>query len=160
MIGNAVDETNFPHKFFLARRQVPNLLKAFANKASTNIKLSKTHLSKMAQSRGFLGRLLVPLPKAGLPLVKNLIKPLGKSVLIPLGLTAAAAVADTAMHKKISGYGRRHSSSSASHSNTILIISSDEMEDIIKIVKSLEDSGSLLKAVSETIQKEAKEQKG
>ena len=54
----------------------------------------------MAQSRGFLGRLLVPLPKAGLPLVKNLIKPLGKSVLIPLGLTAAAAVADTAMHKK------------------------------------------------------------
>ena len=114
----------------------------------------------MAQSRGFLGRLLVPLPKAGLPLVKNLIKPLGKSVLIPLGLTAAAAVADTAMHKKISGYGRRHSSSSASHSNTILIISSDEMEDIIKIVKSLEDSGSLLKGVSETIQKEAKEQKG
>ena len=108
MIGNAVDETNFPHKFFLARRQVPNLLKAFANKASTNIKLSKTHLSKMAQSRGFLGRLLVPLPKAGLPLVKNLIKPLGKSVLIPLGLTAAAAVAGTAMHKKTRNKKEKH----------------------------------------------------
>ena len=108
MIGNAVDETNFPHNFFLARRQVPNLLKAFANKASTNIKLSKTHLSKMAQSRGFLGRLLVPLPKAGLPLVKNLIKPLGKSVLIPLGLTAAAAVADTAMHKKTRNKKEKH----------------------------------------------------
>ena len=103
----------------------------------------KTQLSKMIQSGGFLGRLLGPLLKTGLPLIKNVIKPLAKSVLIPLGLTAAASAADAGIHKKILGSG---------HNNTTtLIISNDEMEDIIKIVKSLEDSGLLLKGVSETI---------
>ena len=56
--------------------------------------------------------------------------------------------------------GRRHSSSSASHNTTTLIISNNEIEDIIKIVKSLEDSGLLLKGVTETVQNEVKEQKG
>ena len=66
---------------------------------STDIKLSKTQLSKMIQSGGFLGRLLGPLLKTGLPLIKNVIKPLSKSVLIPLGLTlAAAAAADARIH--------------------------------------------------------------
>ena len=83
-------------------------------------------------------------------LTKNVIKPLAKSVLIPLGLTAAALAADAGIHKKILGSGN----------NTTLILSNDEMEDIIKIVKSLEDSGLLLKGVSETVQNEAKEQKG
>ena len=92
--------------------------------------------------------------------MKNVIKPLAKYVLIPLGLTAAASAPDSGIHKKILGSGRRHSSSSASHNNTILIISNDEMEDIIRIVKSLEDSGLLSKRFSETIQNEAKEQKG
>ena len=55
--------------------------------------------------------------------------------------------------------GRRHSSSSASHNTTTLIISNNEIEDIIKIVKSLEDSGLLLKGVTETVQNEVKEQK-
>ena len=59
---------------------------------------------------------------------------------------------------KILGSGNRPSSS-ASH-NTTLIISNDEMEDIIKIVKSLEDSGLLLKRVTETVQNKVKEQKG
>ena len=54
----------------------------------------------MIQSRGFLGRLLGPLLKTGLPLIKNVIKPLAKSVLIPLGLTAAASAADAGKHKK------------------------------------------------------------
>ena len=54
----------------------------------------------MIQSGGFLGRLLGPLLKAGLPLIKNVIKPLAKSVLIPLGLTAAASAADARIHKK------------------------------------------------------------
>ena len=58
------------------------------------------------------------------------------------------------------GSGRRHSSSSASHNTTTLIISNNEIEDIIKIVKSLEDSGLLLKGVTETVQNEVKEQKG
>ena len=65
MIGD--DETNFPRKLLLTKRQVANLRKAFANYFSTDIKLSKTQLSKMIQSRGFLGRLLGPLLKTGLP---------------------------------------------------------------------------------------------
>ena len=105
----------------------------------------------MVQSGGFLGRLLGPLLKTGLPLLKSVIKPLAKSVLIPLGLTAAASAADAGIHKKILGSG---------HNNTALIISNYEMDDILKIVKSLENSGVLLEGVSETIQHEAKEQRG
>ena len=98
MIGN--DETNFPHKLLLTNRQVSNLRKAFVSHLSTDIKLSKTQLSKMIQSRGFLGRLLGPLLKIGLPLIKNVIKPLVRSVLILLGLTAAASAAAAGIHKK------------------------------------------------------------
>ena len=97
MIGD--DEINFPHKL-LTNRQVANLRKAFANYLSTDIKLSKTQISKMIQSGGFLGILLGPLLKTGLPLIKNVIKPLAKSVLILLGLTAAASEADAGIHKK------------------------------------------------------------
>ena len=57
MIGD--NETNFPHKLLLTNRQVSNLCKAFTNHSSANIKLSKTQLSKMIQSEGFLGKLLV-----------------------------------------------------------------------------------------------------
>ena len=101
----------------------------------------------MVQSGGFLGRLLGPSLKIGLPLIKNVIKQVAKSVLIPLGLTtaaAAAAAADARIHKKILGSGRRHSSSLALLNNSILIISNGEIKDI-EIVKSLEDSGLLLK---------------
>ena len=98
MIGD--NESNFPHKLLLINRQVSNLRKAFTNYLSANIRLSKTQLSKMIQSGGFLGRLLGPLLKTGLPLIKNVIKPLANSVLIPLGLTAAASAADAEIHKK------------------------------------------------------------
>ena len=84
----------------LPNRQVANLRKTFANNSSTDIKLSKTQLFKMMQSRGFLGRLLGPLLKTGLPLMKNIIKPLAKGVLIPLRLTAAASAADARIYKK------------------------------------------------------------
>ena len=94
MIGNSEDETNFPHKLLLTNRQVANLRKDFANYLSTDIKLSKTQLPKMIQLGGFLGRLLRPLLKIGLPLMKSVIQSLAKSVLIPLGLTAAASAAD------------------------------------------------------------------
>ena len=149
------NETNFPHKLFLTNRQVSNLRNAFANHLSADIELSKTQLSKMIQSGGFLGRLLGPLLKTGLPLIKKL--KLAKSVLIPLGLTATASAADAGIHKKILGSGNRHSSS-ASH--TTLIITNDEINDIIKIIKSLEESGLLLKWVTKTVQNEVKEQKG
>ena len=98
MIGD--NETNFPHKLLLTNRQVSNLPKAFANHLSADIKLSKTQLSKMMQSGGFLGRLFSPLLKTGLSLIKNVIKALAKTVLIPLGLTAAASGADAGIHKK------------------------------------------------------------
>ena len=84
-----------------------------------------------------------------MPLIKNVIKTLDKSILIPLGLTAAASAADAGIHKKILGSG---------HNNIItLTISNDKIEDIIQIVKSLEDSGLLLKGVTKTIQNEVKE---
>ena len=152
MIGNSDDNTNFPHELLLTNRQVANLRKAFANHTSANIKLSKTQLSKMIQSGDFLGRLLGPLLRTGLPLTKSVIKPLAKSVLVPLVLTAATSAADAGIHKKILRSGHNN--------NTTLIISNDEMEVILKIVRSLEDSGALLKRISETIQNEAKEQKG
>ena len=94
------DETNFFHKISLTNRQVSNLRKAFANYLSADIKLLKTQLFKMIQSGGCLSRLLGPLLKTGLPLIKNVIKPLAKSVLIPLGLTAAVSPADAGMHEK------------------------------------------------------------
>ena len=106
----------------------------------------------MIQSGGFLGRPLGPLLKAGLPLIKNVIKPSAKSVLIPLGLTAAASATDAGIHQKILGSG---------HNNNItLIISNDEINDIIKKIKSLEDSGLLLKGVAKTVQNKVKEQNG
>ena len=102
----------------------------------------------MIQSGGFLGKLRVPLLKIRLPSIKNVIKTLAKSVLVPLGLTAAASAVDAGIHKKTLGSG-----------TTTLIISNDEMGDIKKVLKSLEGSGLLLKGVSETIQNEATEQK-
>ena len=151
MNANSGDNTNFPHELLLTNRQVPNLRQAFAKNASTDIKLSKTQLSKMIQSGGFLSRLLGPLLRTGLPLMESVIKPLAKSVLLPLGLTAAASAADAGIHTKILGSGHNN--------DTTLIISNDEMDNILEIVKSLEDSGELLKEVSETIQNEAKEQR-
>ena len=104
----------------------------------------------MIQSGGFLGCLFGPSLKIGLPLMKNVTKPLATSVLIPLGLTVAVLEYSRMLEyiKKILGYGTK-----------TLIISNDEMEDIIKIVKSFEDSGLLSKGVRKTIQNEAKEQK-
>ena len=155
MIGD--NEANFPHKLLLTNRQVSNFRKAFSNHLSADIKFSKTQFSKMIQSGEFLGRLVGPLLKAGLPLIKNVIKALAKSVLIPLGLTAATAAADAGIHKIILGSGQNRPSSSVLH-NTTLKISNDEIHDINKIVKSLKDSGLLLKGVTETVQNEVKEQ--
>ena len=145
MVSNSNANTNFPHELLLTNRQVANIRKAFANHSSINIKLSKTQLSKMIQSGGFLGNLLGkltgPLMKVAMPLAKN--------VLAPLGLSAAMSAIDGSIKRKMLGSGA-----------TTLIISNDEMDDILKIVKSLENSGVLLKGVRETIQNEVKEQRG
>ena len=149
MIGDSNDEINFSHKLLLTDRQVLSICKAFTDNSSANIKFSRTQLSKMIQSGGFLGKLLGPLLKTGWPLIKIVIKPLAQSVLISLRLTAAASAADAGIHKKRLGSG-----------NTTLIISNNEMEDPIKVVKSLGDSGLLLKGITETVQNEMKVRKG
>ena len=82
MIGNSVDKVNFQHDLLLTNRQVAIFFKAFANNLSTDIKLSKTQLSKIIQSAGFLDRLLGSLLRTRLPLMKNVIKPLAKSILL------------------------------------------------------------------------------
>ena len=151
MIDDSNDKVNFPHEILLTNRQVSSIRKEFANNSSVDIKFSKAQLSKMIQSGGFLGKLLGPLLKTGLPLTKSVITPLAKSVLIPLGLTtaAAASTADPGMHKKILRSGN----------NTTLMTSNKDTDDLIKIVKSLEDSGLLLKGITKSVQNEIKEQK-
>ena len=89
----------------LTNTQVSRLRTAFANGSSANIKLSKTQLHEIGQSGGFLRRLVEPLLKTGLPLIGNVLKPLSKSISIPLGLTAATSVTDAAIYKKMSKSG-------------------------------------------------------
>ena len=111
---------------------------------ATDIKLSKAQIKKLIQSGGFLGKLLSKL--AG-PLMK-VAMPLAKNVLAPLGLTAAMSAIDGSMQKKIHGSGVK------------LIIEQEDMNDIIKIIEALENSGILLKGGSKTIESETKEQRG
>ena len=110
---------------------------------TTDIKLSKAQIKKIIQSGGFLGKLLSklegPLMKVALPLAKN--------VLAPLGLTVAMSAIDGGIQKTIHGSGVK------------LIIEQEDMKDIMKIIKSLENSGILLKRVSKTIKNETKEQR-
>ena len=139
---------NLPRELLLRIRQKTKIRNAFNNNRSTDLKLSKTQINKIIQSGGFLVKLLGLLLKTALPLIKHVIKPLAKSILIPLELTAAASAADAGIHKKILGSG-----------NATLIISNEEMNDV-KIVQALEDSNVLLKGVTETVKNETKEQKG
>ena len=118
------DENNFPHQLLLTKTQVSRLRKAFTNNSPAKINLSKTNLHKIGQSGGFLKRLLGSLLKTRLTLIVNVLKLLSKSILIPLALTAAASETDSGIQKKMFGDGF-----------TILIISNEEMSDIIKIVK-------------------------
>ena len=146
--GELNDTNNYPHKSLSCNTQFWRLGKSFANCLSVNIKLSKTQLHKV------LGRLLGPLLKNGLPLIGNALKILAKSVLIPLGLTAAAPATDTAIHKKM--FDSRARPPDLASSNIL----NKEMNDIMKIIRSLEEPGLLIKSISETIKNETKQQKG
>ena len=106
---------NLPLELLLTTRQTTKLRNAIGNNMSTDIKLSKVQISKIIQSG--------PLLKTGLPLIKKIIEPLAKSVLISLGLTATASAADAGIQKKVLGSG-----------TTTLIISNEEINDILKIV--------------------------
>ena len=150
MIDNSNDETSFPHKLLLSNTLVTNPHKAFANNSLVNIKLSKTQLSKIIQSGGFLGRCLGQLLRTGLPLIKNLIQSLAKSALILLGLTESASAAETGIHKKILVSGSYDPRANGSETK-ILTISNDEIAEILKIVESLDDSVFLSKVVGKKI---------
>ena len=132
-----------PHELLLTTRQNTKLRNALNNNSATDIKLSKAQIKKIIQSGGFLGKLLSklvgPLMKVALPLAKN--------VLALLGLTAAMSAIDGSIKKKIHVSGVK------------LIIEQGDMNDIMKIIKALENSGVLLKGVSKTIKNETKEQR-
>ena len=142
VIGNSEDEPNFYHKLLLTNRQVANLRKTFSNHASIYIRFSKAQLTKM-QKEGFL-EFLMPLLKSGLPLLKSVIEILGV-----LGLTAAASATDATINKKMLRYGN----------HTKLIISNDDVQDLLKIVKSLKDSDILLDGITETVKNDVKKQR-
>ena len=139
-----LDGNDLPHELLLTTRQKTKLRNAFNNNMSTDLKLSRAQISKIRQSGGFLGSLLSKL--AG-PLMKVAI-PLAKNVLAPLGITAAASAIDAGIQNKIHDSG-----------TITLLISNEEMNDIMKIVQALEGSKILRKGVTKTIKNEAKEQK-
>ena len=128
----------------MTTRQNTKLRNAVNNNMATDKKLGKAQIKKIIQSGGFLGKLLGLL--AG-PLMK-VAMPLAKSVLAPLGLTAAMSAIDGSIKKKMHGSG-----------NAKLIIENEDMNDIMKIIEALQNSGVLLKGVSKTIENETKEQK-
>ena len=138
------NKNEHPHELLLPTRQNTKLRNAISNNFTTDIKLSKAQIKKIIQSGGFLGKLLSklagPLMKVALPLAKN--------VLAPLGLTAAVSAIDVGIQKKIHGSGVK------------LIIEQEDMNDVMKIIEALENSGILLKGVSKTIENETKEQRG
>ena len=133
-----------PHELLLTTRQNTKLRNGLNNNSATDIKLSKTQIKKIIESGGLLGKLLSKL--AG-PLMK-VAMPLAKNVLAPLGLTEAISAIDGSIQKKIHGSGIK------------LIIEEEDMQDIIKIIKELENSDILLKGVSKTIENEIKAQRG
>ena len=138
------NKDELPHELSLTTRQYTKLRNDINNNLATDIKLSKAQIKKLIQSGGFLGKLLSKL--AG-PLMK-VAMPLAKYVLAPLGLTAAMSAIDGSIQKKIHGSGVK------------LIIEQEDLNDIMKIIKALENSGILLKGVSKTIENETKEQRG
>ena len=136
-----LDGNDLPHELLLTTRQRTMLRNAFNNNMSCDIKLFKAQISKIIQSGGFLGSLL---SKLSGPLIKVAV-PLSKNILAPLGITAVAAAIDAGIQKKIHGSGA-----------TTLIISNEEMNEIIKIVQPPDDSNILLKGVTKTIKNKTK----
>ena len=139
------NKNEVPHELLLTAKQNTKLRNALNNNSATDIKLSKAQIKKLIQSGGFLGKLLSKL--AG-PLMK-VAMPLAKNVLAPLGLTAAMSAIDGSIQKKIHGSGIK-----------LIIEEEEDLQDIIKIIKELENSDILLKGVSKTTENEIKEQRG
>ena len=140
-------KNNLPHELLLTKRQNTKLRNAVINNILTDIKLSKAQIKKIIQSGGFLryllGKLAGSLMKVATPLAKN--------VLVPLGLTAAMSAIDGSIQKKMHGSGAGATTS---------VIANEDMNDIMKIIEALGNSGTLLKGIVKTIENETKEQKG
>ena len=130
------DRNNLLHELLLTTRQKTKLRNAFENNLSADIKLYETEISEIIQSRVIVG----PLMKVAVPIAKD--------TLAPLGITAVASAIDAGILKKIHDSG-----------TTTLIVSNEEMNDIMKIIQALEDSNILLKGITKTIENETKEQK-
>ena len=129
------------HELLLTQGQITKLRNNIQNNMSTDIKFSKAQIKKRIMSGGALGSILGKL----IGLSTKTISPLTKNILLPLRLSAAMSGID----KKIHGYG-----------TTTLVISNEELNDIIKIAQALEDSNMLLKGVTKTIKNDIKDQKG
>ena len=139
-----LNKDELPHQLLLTARQSTKLRNAINNNLATEIKFSKAELKKLIQSGGFLCKLLSKL--AG-PLMK-IVMPLAKNVLAPLGLTAAMSVIDGSIQRKMRGEG------------VILVIENEDINDIMKIIEALKNSGILLKGVTKKFENETKEQRG
>ena len=126
------------------KKDITKVIKILQNREFFWKKTSGKFTSQKAGIINFIG----PLMSAGLTLMKNVLTLLGKSILVPLGFTATASITNAGIQKKIFGPGA-----------TELIISNEEMEGIIKIVKSLKESIFLIKAISKTINNKARERK-
>ena len=138
MVGKKIKE-KFDSGIILTNNEMKDIMKVIKSFENREILIKGTNTKITSQEKGFLN-FLRPLITAGLPLIKIVLTSLVKSVLIPLVLSTEMSSADADIQKKIYGSG-----------TTVLIISNKEMEGIMKIVKSLEESGLLIKGISETI---------
>ena len=133
------------HELYLTERLMKKLINKIENNMSTNIKLSTTQINKTIKEGGNLGRLLMNfLPKLIQPAIS-----IEKNILASLGLSAAMSATDAAIQKKMYGSGM-----------TTLVISNDDLDDLIKIITALEEYDILLKGTTQTIENETKKQEG
>ena len=142
-----------PHELYLTSNQYSSLEKAFSNYLSKDVKLSKSQLKNLVQQGSFLGKLLAPLMKFALPLAKN--------VLAPLGLSTGVSLIDGGIKKSMLGSGvNSDNKMNNNHNHIQFIISTGDVNDIIKIIELLEEHNFLINGISETVKNEVNEQKG
>ena len=128
------NKEDLPQELLLTTRQSTKLRNAINNNLATDVKLSKAQIKKLIQSGGFLGKLLSKLADSLMKIALQL----AKNVLAPLGLTAAMSAIDGSIQKKI------HGSGATKVAGVKLIIEQEDMNDIMKIIEALENSGILL----------------
>ena len=146
-----VEDEELPHELFLTIRQTTKITNAFANNMSTDIKLSKTQISKIIQSGGSFGSWL-----------GNLRKKAPTNIAIPLARDSSPVLVSNLTSNAINKFERKISGKEAVRAGRgfYLFISNEDMNDIIKIIKSFEDSGVLIDGVTETVKHEIQKQKG